>query len=298
MSEFYTIQEFAKITGVEVSKLRFYDKVGVFSPIKREPENNYRYYSLAQIPALNFIFVLSALNIPLKTIAELKKERTPAELLKLLEKQEKQLGAEMRALQEHYSIIYARRELINYGMIVTNSFFAVDGRRLSDEDSSEGGIRVDENVITVLHREDKEYFLWPRNEYKEDDTFVQPLASLISEASDRRINLNFPVGGYWDNMEAFISEPSRPNHFFTIDPLGTKTREEGNYLIGFNRGYYGDMGDLPMKMNDYAKENALALSGPVWAMYMFDEVCISEPSEFLVQVCVAASKPRRRTVKS
>ena len=294
MDEYYTIQEFARITGAEVSKLRFYDKIGVFSPVMRDPENNYRYYSLAQIPTLNFIIVLSDLNIPLKTIAELRKQRTPSELLKLLEKREKEMDMEMRALRERYSVIHARRELINYGVIVSNGFTAVDGIRVAAGDHAEGGVRVDENVISVLHREDKEVHLWPRNEYKEGDTFMQPLAAFIVQTKERHINLDFPVGGYWENMESFLKAPSCPENFFTIDPTGTTIRKEGDYLVGFCRGYYSEMGDLPKKMDAYAKENSIALSGPVWVMYMLEEISTLEPSQYLAQACVAVSRPRRQ----
>ena len=293
MKSLYTIHEFAKITGVEVSTLRFYDNIEVFNPIRRDPENNYRYYSLAQIPTLNFITILSELNVPLKTIADLRQKRSPSELLKLLEKQEKKMDMEMRKLREHYSIIHARRELINYGVIVSNGFTAVKGKRISDGEPADGGVRVDENIITVLHREDKELHMWPLNEYNEGDTFVGPLASLISRAAELQINLHFPVGGYWESMDSFMNAPSRPERFFSIDPLGKTVRKEGNYLIGFNRGYYGDMGELPAKMDAYARENSFALSGPVWVMYMFDEICTHDPSQYMVQACVAVSKPKR-----
>ena len=294
MKEFYAIQDFSRITGVEVSRLRFYDKIDVFSPIKRNPENNYRYYSLTQIPTLNFITLLSELNVPLKAIAELRKKRTPTELLKLLEKQEKLMDMEMRKLREHYSIIHARRELINYGVVVSKGFTAVRGKRISDGEIAEEGIKVDENVVAILYREDKELHLWPPNEYNEGDTFVQPLAAFISQAPERHINLNFPVGGYWENMDSFVNAPSRPERFFSIDPIGSTVRKEGNYLVGFNRGYYGEMGELPVKMEAFAKERGLTLSGPVWVMYMFDEICTHDPSQYMVQACVSVSKPRRR----
>ena len=293
MKTYYTIQEFSRITGEDVSKLRFYDKIGVFSPVKRDPENNYRYYSLTQIPALNFIVMLSGLNVPLKTIAGLRTQRTPADLLRLLERQEKEMDMEMRALRERYSVIHARRELINYGIVVANGFTAVDGKRAAPEEAAADGVKIDEHAVAVLHRDDKEFHLWPRNEYDEGDTFVHPLAAFIGQAAERHINLNFPVGGYWDDMESFVSAPSRPTHFITIDPLGSEVRKEGKYLVGFNRGYYGDMGEMPEKMDAFARGNSLTLSGPVLVMYMFDEICTHDSSRYLAQACVSVSKPKR-----
>jgi len=262
VKDFYSVKEFSKLTGVETSTLRFWDDIGLFCPVKRDPENNYRYYSLAQITAVNFVAALSNLNIPLKEIAELRKERDPQNFVKLLEKKEREMDMELRALRERSSIIHARRELINYGL------------------------RIDEKQISVLHREDKALILWPRNEYKEGETFLEPLAAFITQADEHRINLNFPVGGYWDSLESFQNAPSRPDCFFSIDPTGTHIRKEGEYLIGFALGYYGEMGDLPERMAAYAAGSGIAVSGPVYVMYLYDEICTQDPSQYLAQACV------------
>ncbi|MCL2125354.1 MAG: helix-turn-helix domain-containing protein [Oscillospiraceae bacterium] len=299
MKGFYSIQEFAKITGIETSTLRYYDKIGLFSPAIRNPDNNYRYYSPAQVMSLNFITVLGDLNLPLRTIAELRKERSPVRILQLLDRQEKQMNMEMRILRQKYAIIHTRRELINYGMVVTNGYKAVKGKRMGEGDTIEGvdEVDVDVNAVAVLHRDNKEYILWPRNEYEEGDTFIDPLLAFINQASSRNINLAFPVGGYWDDMDSFMAHPSLPDHFFTIDPMGNSVRKEGFYLIGFNRGYYSEMADLPERMAAFTKEKSLTLTGPVLAMYMFDEICTGDPDRFLVQVCVAVARPKRKAIK-
>ena len=268
MKDFFSIQEFANLTGVEASTLRFWDDIGVFSPVKRDPGNNYRYYSLPQITAVNFVSVLSDLNIPLKMIAELRKERDPENFIRLLEKKERELDMELRALRQRSSIIHIRRELINYGL------------------------KVDDTQVSVMYRENKSVILWPRNEYQEGDTFLEPLAAFVNQAGAQRVNLDFPVGGYWDSFQSFQKAPSRPDCFFTIDPTGTHKRKEGKYLIGFARGYYGEMGDLPERMAAYKKENHLAVSGPCYVMYLHDEICTMETDEYLAQAIVAVSAPR------
>ncbi|MCL2111056.1 MAG: MerR family DNA-binding transcriptional regulator [Clostridiales bacterium] len=292
--EFFTVGEFAEVTGIDAATLRFYDKIGLFSPAIRDPENNYRYYCITQILTLNFISVLSDLNIPLKTLVGLRDDRTPFELLRLLEKQEKQLDIELQALRARYSIIHARRELINYGTIVAKGFEAVDGVRVVSDEKPGNGISVDENTVQILHRDDKEYTLWPRNEYAEGDNFIKPLAAICHEAEMRHINLSFPVGGYYESMDLFSSAPDQPQHFFSVDPTGKDIRKEGQYLIGFARGSYGDVGDMPVRMEAYAKENSLEFHGPVWLMYMFDEVCTSDSSLYLSQACVAVKKRKSK----
>ena len=266
MKDVYTIQEFAQLSGVESSTLRYWDDIGLFSPIKRNPENNYRYYSLEQLLALNFVTVLSDLDFPLKMIAELRSERDPEQFLRILDKQEKDMDMEMRRLRQRYSIIHARRELINYGM------------------------RVNEDEVALMHRDDLPLVLWPRNAYEENDTFVEALGGFVNQAGEQRVNLSFPVGGYYDSLDELAQAPERPQHFFSIDPTGRDTRVAGDYLIGFSRGYYADMGDLPDRIRAYADKHGIVIAGPVYAIYLFDEICVHEMDEYLVQLCVSVEK--------
>jgi len=270
MTETLSIHEFSKISGVESSTLRYWDEIGVFSPVMRNPENNYRHYSPAQLLALNFVTTLSDLEIPLKTIAKLREDRDPENFLELLEKQERQMDMEMRNLRQRYSIIHARRELINMG------------------------IKVDVNSISVLHLEERAMILWPRNEYNEGDTFLQPLAAFISHTGEQHINLSFPVAGRHDSMESFAKAPGRPDNFLSIDPIGTYTRKAGDYLVGYARGNYGEIGDLPERMIAYAKENSLNTSGPVYSMYLHEEICTKDPENYLCKCSIAVSKKRIR----
>jgi len=270
MSETLSIQEFSRLSCVESSTLRYWDELGIFSPVMRNPENNYRHYSTAQLLALNFVTSLSELGIPLKTIAELRKERDPANFLELLEKVEMQMDMEMRSLHQRYSIIHARRELINLGM------------------------KVDESAISVIPFEEKTMFMWPRNEYKEGDSFIDPLASYVSLAGEQHINLSFPVGGYYDNMESFAKAPDCPDHFLSLDPIGPYVRDAGDYLVGYARGYYGKIGDLPERMNAYAKEHSLNIPGPVHIVYLHEETCTVDTNNYLAQCTVAVSKKRHK----
>jgi len=269
MSDTLSIHEFSKLSGIESSTLRYWDELGIFSPVMRNPENNYRYYSTAQLLALNFVTTLSELEITLKTIAELRKERDPQNFLDLLEKQEHLMDMEMRRLRMRYSIIHARRELINMGM------------------------KADVNKISVVHMDEKAMIKWPRNEYQEGETFIEPLAAMVPATAEHHINLSFPVAGYHDSMESFKKAPGCPDHFLSIDPIGTHTRLSGDYVVGYIRGYYGEAGDLPERMQAFARENSLNIPGPVYTMYLHDEICTMDPSQYLGQFSVQIQKKRR-----
>jgi len=180
------------------------------------------------------------------------------------------MDMEMRNLRQRYSIIHARRELINMGA------------------------KADESVVSVMPLEELSMILWPRNEYGEGDTFIEPLAAYVSQTGDYHINLSFPVGGYFDSMEDFAKAPNCPNHFVSIDPIGTHKLKAGDYLVGYVRGYYGEAFDLPARMFEYAKEKSLSFVGPAYMLYLWEEISVSDPSQYLAQCCVAVSKRRVR----
>ena len=270
MNDTLSIQEFAKKANICSSTIRYWDEIGLFSPIARDPENNFRRYTTAQLLALNFVTTLSALDIPLKQIAKLRDERDPKELLKVLEKLEKQMDMEMRDLRQRYSIIHARRELINMGLT------------------------VDENSISVMHLDERPMIVWPRNEYKEGDTFLEALSYHISSSNDRYVNLSFPIAGRHDNMRSFLKASGRPDNFLSIDPIGAHIRKAGNYLVGFARGYYGELGDLPERMTAFACDHGIGLTGPVYTMYLLEEISNSDKSRYLAKCSVAVRESRRR----
>jgi DNA-binding transcriptional MerR regulator len=272
MKNFLSIKEFSKLSGIESSTLRYWDEIGLFAPIKRDPENDYRYYSPEQIIAVNFIKVLSGLNVPLKVIGEAGKSRTPESIIRLIGQQEKALDAEMRRLQESYAVMHARREMINYGRRVIN------------------GDLVDVDKVSVVRRESMNIVLGPRNEFKKGEGFYEPFMYFCRQAKDLRVNLNFPIGAVHENWEGFVGAPGEPNYFCSVDPSGNDKQASGEYVVGFTRGYYGQFGDLPQRMAKYIEEEGLVVSGLVYVLYLHDEVCIRDPSKYLVQVCVAVAK--------
>jgi DNA-binding transcriptional MerR regulator len=294
MKDYLSVNEFSKLSGIEKTTLRYWDEIGLFSPAKRDPENHYRYYSPEQMLAVNFITVLSDLHIPLKTIGAMDSERTPESIIRLIEQQEKHLDMEMRRLRECYSVIHARRELINYGIRVHRGFQAVDGIRIDDGADAEGGTAVDENTVAVLRREDLSYVLSPPNEYHKGETFYESYMRFCRQAEELRVNLSYPIGGYHKDIESFSKTPDKPDHFFSVDPTGNRKRAAGEYLIGFARGYYGDFGDLSERMKAYAEENGLTFSGPVYALYLHDEICMKDSTHYLSQVCASITRQEKR----
>ena len=271
--DYWSIKEFAGFVGMTVSALRHYDKKGAFIPAKigKEFENNYRYYSPLQITTVKLIRVLAEIGVPLITIKELAKCRSPEKTLKLLSKNKDLIADELRFLHEMYSVISTFIDLLTEGISVT------------------------ESEISVHEALEKRVILGDANDFSGESGFIRAFTRFCGAPHIPKLNMSYPVGGYWDSMAAFLDEPSRPMRFFSLDPKGHEQKAAGLYLIGHTRGYYGQTNDLPDRMAAFAKKNGLVFTGPVYNHYLFDEVSISDPTQYLLQASASVMETRRVT---
>ena len=64
----FTIGEFARLAQVSNRLLRYYDEIGLLTPVQTDRFTGYRYYSAAQLPELNRILALRELGLSLEQI--------------------------------------------------------------------------------------------------------------------------------------------------------------------------------------------------------------------------------------
>ena len=268
---FLTIKEFAKLVGMKKSALQFYDNEGIFLPSKHgvEFENRYRLYSPTQITTVKMIRVLREIGVPLNTIKELKESRTPEKLIKLLTSSKGKVADEIKFLQEVLSVVSVFLDNLNEGICAT------------------------ESEITVSEKPEKPIILGDENDYSGSVAFYREFTRFCNAAHDPTINTSYPIGAYWSSMDAFLNAPSLPMRFYTPDPKGNDKKAAGLYLIGYTRGYYGNVNDLPERMTAFAKKNDLVFTGPVYGTCLFDELSVVDPDQYLFQVSASVMETRR-----
>lgn len=66
-----TVSEIAKLSGVSVRTLHYYDQIGLLSPDEVDPGNGYRYYGARALARLQEILFYRELDFPLREIAAL-----------------------------------------------------------------------------------------------------------------------------------------------------------------------------------------------------------------------------------
>jgi DNA-binding transcriptional MerR regulator len=263
-----SIKEFANFTGLPESTLRYYDTIGLLSPEIRG-ENRYRYYSPLQTITVEFIKVLTRVGVPLSAIKELHEKRTPPSVLDLLTQQENKLDRQLRELQAAYSIIHTYRNNIQAGLSVP-----------------------EHDEIQVRELDEAYINLGPAADFSNTDTFYDPFMEFCNTALENKIDLHYPIGGYYENIDVFVRTPSQPTRFFSLDPHGNCKRSAGPYLVAHNKGYYGEFGGLPLKLLAYSEAQGLALVGPLYITYLLDEISLADHHQYLSQIAVGVSKKR------
>jgi len=261
LKDFLSISEFAEWTGIARSALIYYDKVGLFKPAHRA-ENNYRYYTYLQTITVNLINTLKGIGVPLETIGELMRNRTPEELLELLSTKERDIIREMEHLLEAKKVI---------------SVF---------NDHIRKGLTADIEAITVSYLGSEPFALGPLNDYTGDETFYNAFQRYCQDFEEKGGNLHYPMGGWWSCMEDFLRNPIRPTRFYSVDPDGKTQKKPGRYLVGYNRGFYGEIGNLPERLVLYASENNLEFAGPMFNLFLLDEISVLDPGNYLMQAAV------------
>ncbi|GHU43400.1 multidrug-efflux transporter 2 regulator [Clostridia bacterium] len=256
-----TIKEFSNFTRVPESMLRYYDKIGLFSPMFRG-NNNYRYYAYPQIITLNQILKLSSLKVPLGQIEPRTSRRTPKSTLKLLERQEEYLTDELNRITDSLAVIRLSKRLLKESL------------------------SVDESVIVIQKMEQLSITFAPEAASVDSSAFYLTFKEACDWFCENGVNLCYPIGGYYENFSSFLSNSACPKRFFSLAPTRLDLWPAGSYAVGYTRGYYGEMGELPERLLAYKLENDLNYKGGVYVLYVQDEVSIANPEHYLAQVMV------------
>ena len=258
-SSLLTIHQFSEMSGVPDSTLRYYDKLGLLSPVDRG-RNQYRLYSPHQLTSLNFITVLSELGVPLAQIGALTKNRTPENVLEILMERERELDLELKKLQSTYALIHTFQQNIMFGE------------------------HASINETKLLHKEETPIVLGGKNDWQKESEFHSHFAAFCKFAMQKKYNLHYPVGGHFESLYSFCENPTKPENFFSLDPNGNDRLPRGKYVTCYEKGSFDKLGVASKKIADFLEKENIEPKGPVYVMYLLDEVTTMDESEYLAQI--------------
>jgi DNA-binding transcriptional MerR regulator/effector-binding domain-containing protein len=255
-------KKFAELTKFNQSTLKYYDEIGLLFPAARDG-NGWRYYAPEQLIAANFIRVMINWGIPLKEIIARYRSNNPEDAVDALQRSQRELDEQIENLRERFAMLHTYTKLIA------------------------SGITVNEDAITIEDMPRLGMIMGERNEFTVKSDYYMPFHKFLTETP--HLNPAFPIGSYYENFSDYSEQPSEPSNFFAVDPKGLSERPAGTYLVGYSRGYYGQMNGLPERLSSYAEENFLDITGPVYIIYLHDEVSTADSSQYLLQASVRIS---------
>jgi DNA-binding transcriptional MerR regulator len=114
----FKIGEFSRISRVSVKTLRYYDEIGLLTPVRVDRFTGYRYYSADQLPRLNRTLALKDLGLSLEQIAALlDDDLPPAEIRGMLRLKRVEIQQHLEEEQARLARIEARLEQIEQGWL-------------------------------------------------------------------------------------------------------------------------------------------------------------------------------------
>lgn len=101
--ECLSIGEFSELTGISAHSLRFFDRIGLLSPVRSG--NGYRSYSSAQVAQAQMILLLQRAKLPNSRIRELLAGQLRADGARQLAQCRQALSQEIAALEQAHAMI-------------------------------------------------------------------------------------------------------------------------------------------------------------------------------------------------
>lgn len=261
---FMSVNDFSRHSGIEKSTLKFWEKSGVFAPKSRDLNNNYRMYLPSQLTAVNFVSILSDLKVPIKEIEKLRNNREPQDIFNLYRFHKWKLARDIAALRDRYSVIELRSDLIEHGLT------------------------VDTSKIHLSELDERNMIMGEPNVWDDDsEDFYEPFVRFCEWARKNNYHMGYPIGAYHEIAKSFFENPGRPDRFYFANPFGKDIQPKSQYIIGYAKGGYGELTDVRNRIVDFAEDNALSFAGGVYVLYLIDETCTNDPSQYLAMVSVA-----------
>lgn len=258
-----TVGQFAKFHGINKKTLIWYDETGLFHPAVINPSNGYRYYNYHQSPVLETILLLRELDVSIKEIKDFMKERSAANLERLLDKKTHELDYKITHMQAIRETLCKHRQ-----HMVT--LLEMDLSRINIIEKEERClITVDINENTSFEEEVR-MITTETEKYQLGRLHDASYGSMIAVSSIK-------AGAYNNYSKLFIEIP------FLAPAPGLHIQPGGRYLQAFHKGSWDKIPECYKKISRHAEEHGLSLYGYSYEMGINENV-IDNIDDYIVQI--------------
>ena len=192
MKNYFLISEFAKLRGININSLRYYEKLGILKPAYVDENTNYRYYSVEQIPLLNKIILCIQLGISLKEMATYIDENGELQSQKLLEQGRESARKRIKEMENNLKYIEnsLKRMEVNKEFVGKRGKYVrkIEERRVIITDFYDGSPDIKKYVseISEIYKAAQKNDLYP----------ILPAGQIIELDESRKVRIRFFFGGF------------------------------------------------------------------------------------------------------
>lgn len=265
MKEFFLIGEVAKLFGINIRLLRYYDDISLLKPAYTDPQTGYRYYSTLQFEPLNTILYLRALNVPIpkiKLFLDHKDSQQMVEILKeqqaVIEEQKRKLELIQRKIETRLSGIYNASNT-TYGQLEEYTF----------PDRPIAMLKKDIPVTDDLEYSIREL---DKKEQLGSIVFLGKVGVSIAES-------NLKQRKFDSFSSIFVLLENEDNHEKTTDKLPA-----GTYLTIRFQGTHKNSVPYYHQMLDYMKQHHYEPLGDSIEITLMDYGMTTDPSKFATEI--------------
>lgn len=262
----FTTGEFAKLCNVRKQTLFHYDSIGIFSP-EIKTENGYRYYSVAQLEVFNVISVLKELDMPLKDIKEYLDNRSPKELILLLNK-------EMDVIKEKINKLEKMHKVMERKVNITTAACNIDTANIKLE-------MLDDVFMlrTVAN---------PLNTIKD---MAISISNHVNYCEKEDIYSSYSIGSTLSLDDIQNEIYSNYHHLYTELDNDNKSnsnfiKNKGLYLIAHHIGGFSTTPYTYKKMLKFIKENNLTVESCFYEEAVLDDLSVHGYDNYVLKISV------------
>ena len=261
---FFTISDFSKLMGISRQTLIYYDRIGLFKPMK-VLDNRYRLYARSQINVISLICMLGEMGVPLQEIKKIVDSIDSDTAIEILKKQRNEAEEKLRRLRMLEEMISQRIDQITYGKEIGEmpSFSVVE---LQEDIPLYMGERIDASLSDIA-----------------DECIIR--------FYDTCEQLHFPLifsGGQMKSKENILSGRTNivSNMCFTLKSAADANAviPKGLYAVGYVHGDYGTTDSIYTELLRFVEEKGMKVAGNAYEEYLLDELAESDPNQFVMKI--------------
>lgn len=234
----YNIGEVAKVSGLSIKTLRYYDKKGILVPPERDKSNNYRYYSEEQLLASLAIREMKLRGFSLEELQSIMNTHSLDLITEKLNQKTETIQKEIRHLEKQLQLVENSREKI---------LRAIPDGRQTDESQNDGKIKPRKITVSVLNKMNCIYTRYRSRIYVQE-VFWDRFADIYNILDKKGYMVNGPIMGvfhehythqfFFDEGDLEVLQP-----VCDADPNDENIREFGGFLVASTIyvGFYAEL---------------------------------------------------------